>query len=188
MVAIEKKMTWQQFRGMELPEGDNFIYELINGILMRRSSPSLIHHDVSRNLERKLDKFLLEKPIGKFYHAPVDVYLDDNNSIVPDLSFIKNERLFLTENKDYIAGAPDLIVEIVSPGNIKRDRVEKMELYERFAVREFWLIDPKNRTVEVYVMLENVYALHAFLEIEGILQSTVLTGFEMEIKDLFDGQ
>jgi len=185
MVAIEKKMTWQEFRELEVGDEDNYIYELINGILMRRTAPSLIHHDISRNLEKQLDKFLEQNPIGKFYHAPVDVYLDDDNGLIPDISFISKERAFLTENKDYIAGVPDLIVEIISPGNIKRDRVEKKELYEKFAVKEFWLVDPQNRTVEVFVMKDDAFALQAFLEVEGKLTSTVLTGFEMEIKELF---
>jgi Uma2 family endonuclease len=186
MAVLEKKMTWQEFRQLELTEDDNFIYELINGILMKRTSPSLIHQDVSRKLERVLDAYLSKNPIGKYYHAPVDVYLDDDNGVVPDIVYISKERNFLVENDDFIAGAPDLIIEIISPGNIKRDRVEKMRLYEKFAVREFWLVDPNNRAIEVYVMKDNAYSLHAFLEMEGMLTSTVLTGLEMEVREVFE--
>lgn len=185
MEVLEKKMTWEEFRQMEVDETDHFIYELINGILMRRTSPSLIHQEVSRKIERKLDEYLLQHPIGRYFHAPADVYLDEITGVVPDISFISKERYFILDNEDYIAGAPDLIVEIISPGNVRRDRVVKKQLYEQFAVKEYWLIDPNNKSVEVFVMQENAYVLTAFLEVEGKLTSTLLPGLEIEISQLF---
>lgn len=185
MVALEKKMTWQEFRNMEVDENDQFIYELINGILMGRTSPSLGHQRASRRLTEAFGEYLKKNQIGEYFYAPTDVYLGDDNGVVPDISFVSKERSFLIENGDYIAGAPDLIVEIISPGSVKRDRVEKKELYERFSVKEFWLIDPANRTVEIYLIENDAYRLHAFLEVEGKLKATTIVGFEMEISELF---
>lgn len=185
MIVLEKKMTWKEFREMEVDDDDNFIYELINGILMRRTSPILSHQKISWKLSHAFEAFNLKKKIGSFFAAPTDVYLDDNNGVVPDISFVANERNFLIENGEYIAGPPDLIVEIISPGSVKRDRVEKKELYERFSVKEFWLIDPANRTVEIYLIEQDAYLLHAFLEEEGKLTATTAKGFEMEISELF---
>jgi Uma2 family endonuclease len=78
-----------------------------------------------------------------------------------------------------------LVVEIISPGSVKRDRVEKKDLYEKFAVKEYWLIDPANRTVEIFTITDNKYALRAFLEEEGKLTSEPLVGFEMGLGELF---
>jgi Uma2 family endonuclease len=186
MVILEKKMTWKEFREMEIDEQDNSIYELINGILMRRTSPILPHQRVSKKLDKAFGNFLDKHPIGEHYPAPTDVFLDDNNGIVPDFSFVSKVRSFLLENDEYISGAPDIIVEIISPGTVKRDRVEKKELYEKFAVKEYWLIDPANKSVEIFTIEENKYELKLFLEAEDKLTSDLLPGFEMELTDLFD--
>jgi len=181
----KEKVTWEEFRHMELEDNDPYIYELFNGIIMKRAAPSLIHQKVSRNLLTDITNFLRQSPLGEVYSSPVDVEFDRHNAFQPDLAFISNERSFLFEDGDYIKGAPDLIVEILSPGNIRRDRVEKKAICQQFAVREYWLVDPLSQTVEIYVMRENEYQLHDFLEQTGKASSTVLTGFELEISTLF---
>ena len=186
MLVLEKKMTWQEFREMEIDDNDNYIYELIKGILMRRTSPSVKHQRISRKLTEALGKFLAINPIGEYLYAPTDVYLDDSNGIVPDISFVGKERSFVIKDEEYINGAPDMIIEIISPGSVKRDRVEKKKLYEKFAVKEYWLIDPANKTVEIFAIKNNVYERRAFLEISGKLTSDILPGFEMEVEELFD--
>lgn len=179
------KVTWAEFRNMELDDNDPYIYELFNGVIMKRAAPSLIHQEVSGNLFADIKIFLRQNPMGRVYSAPVDVEFDKYNAFQPDLAFVTNERSFLFEDGDYIKGAPDLIVEIISPGNVRRDRVEKKEICQQFAVREYWLIDPLSQTVEIYVMRDNDYQLHDFLEQTGKATSTVLTGFELEISTLF---
>ena len=179
------KVTWEEFRNMELDDNDPYIYELFNGIIMKRAAPSLIHQKASRNLVTDITNFLRLNPLGEVYSAPVDVEFDKYNAFQPDLAFVSNERSFLFEDGDYIKGAPDLIVEIISPGNVRRDRVEKKEICQQFAVREYWLIDPLSQTVEIYVMRDNAYQLHDFLEQTGKATSTVITGFELEISTLF---
>ena len=94
--------------------------------------------------------------------------------------------MFIIENEDYINGAPDLIVEVISLGSIRRDRIDKKELYQRFAVKEFWLIDPQNKTVEIYVFENDNYRLHEFQEQEGKVTSIVFEGFETDIKEIFN--
>lgn len=179
------KVTWEEFRNMELDDNDPYIYELFNGIIMKRAAPSLIHQNANDNLLADIKIFLRQNPVGRVYSAPVDVEFDKFNAFQPDLAFVTNERSFLFEDGDYIKGAPDLIVEIISPGNVRRDRVEKKEICQQFAVREYWLIDPLSQTIEIYVMRDNAYQLHDFLEQTGKATSTVLTGFELEISTLF---
>jgi Uma2 family endonuclease len=183
--TLEKKLTWAEFREMEFDDSENFIYELIDGMIVKRTAPNLTHQRVSRRMTYFLEKFLLENPVGEFFCAPTDVALDESNGVVPDLSYVSKERSFILQGDDYVAGMPDVIFEIISPGNVRRDRVEKKELYEKFGLKEFWLIDPSNKTVEVFLMKDNALQLHLFVEISGTVASQVLTGFEVDASELF---
>lgn len=182
-VLLEERMKWEDFREMEVND-DRAIYELLDGIVVKRSPPPLFHQSILGNLVAEIKFFLRQKSLGRVYSCP-DVYFDDFNAFVPDLVFISNERNFLIEDGDYVRGAPDLLVEILSPGTFRTDRADKKDICERFAVREFWLIDPLNKTFEIYVMHENAYRLHEFLEREGMAHSTVLAGFELDIHTIF---
>jgi Uma2 family endonuclease len=180
-----EKVNWETFREIELAEDDLFIYELFDGEIMKRSAPSLIHQRISRKLLGKMDAYIEEKKLGEIFSAPVDLNLDEHNAFQPDLAFISKERSFLIEDDDYIKGAPDLVVEIISPGTVKKDRVIKKNLCERFAIREYWLVDPLNKGIEIYIMQEDKYVLHDLQEISGKISSTVLTGFELELGHIF---
>lgn len=180
-----EKVNWETFREIELADDDLFIYELFDGEIMKRSAPSLIHQRISRKLLGKMDAYIEEKKLGEVFSAPVDLNLDEHNAFQPDLAFVSKERSFLIEDDDYIKGAPDLVVEIISPGTVKKDRVIKKNLCERFAIREYWLVDPLNKGIEIYIMQEDKYVLHDLQEISGKISSTVLTGFELELGHIF---
>lgn len=186
MVEIAaKKITVKEFHEMEFPETDLFIYELINGELMRKQAPQPLHQKIAWRLAAAIDRFLTENPIGEAFFAPVDVFFDNYNNAQPDLLFINNDRSFIIDLKNGIMGAPDLIVEIISPSSIKIDRFDKKEMYKKFAVKEYWLIDPKNQTVEIYVFENDDYKLHQFLEVEGVVASTIMKDLDMDIKTMF---
>ncbi len=183
---IGKKISVKEFREMEFPDNDFFIYELINGVLMRRTAPKPLHQDISWNLSLIIGTFLKENPdTGKGYTAPIDVFFDNYNQTQPDLAFISNDRLFIIDKENGIMGAPDLIVEIMSPSSIKVDRFDKKEMYKKFAVKEYWIIDPKNETLEIYIFDNNDYRLLQFLESEGKVESSILKGLEMDVKSIF---
>ena len=184
-MLLEKKITFSAFREMDFPEGEDCIYELLNDTIVKRTSPSLAHQRVSRRLTYLLEKFLLENPVGEFFCAPTDVTFDETVGIVPDLSVISKARDFILFNDDYVAGTPDIIFEIISPGTARRDRTEKKALYERFAVGEYWLVDPVNQTIEIFFFEANAYRLDQFLEMEGSAQSRKLPGFEVDLAGLF---
>lgn len=185
---VEKKVTWQEFRQMELGDDDIFIYELIDGEIVKRTSPSPRHQRISRKLVRALDVFVEENQLGEVFSAPTDVYFDGENEsgVVPDVFFIAKDRNFIILEDEYINGAPDLIVEVISPGSVFRDRFQKKDLYQRFAVKEYWLVDVQNSSVEIYVMRENAYSLHQMGELSGKVTSVVLPGFEVDLQMLFD--
>jgi Uma2 family endonuclease len=182
--VVAKKVSVKEFREMDFPDDNLFIYELINGEIMRKQAPKPLHQQIAWRLTSAIDKFLSEKPIGKGFFAPIDVYFDDYNNAQPDLIFIANERSFIIDLHEGIMGAPDLIVEIISPSSVKQDRFDKKEMYEKFAVKEYWIIDPRNETLEIYVFKDNVYKLHQFIEINGVINSTILEGFDIDFKHI----
>jgi Uma2 family endonuclease len=183
----QKLVTWSEFREMEIPEGDTSIYELINGEIVKRASPNSPHQSASVNLTLLFGLFIKKKKLGRFFHAPFDVYLDEYSAgIQPDLLFVSNERNFIIHPSNGIVGTPDLVVEIVSKGSVKNDRVTKKEVYQRFAVKEYWIVDVRSKTVEVYVMENDQYKLYSFAEEEGVIKSAVLTGFKLDVKEIFD--
>lgn len=183
--VIAKKITVQEFHNMEFPDDDPFAYELIDGELMKRQIHKPMQQRVSGKITIAFDKFLRENPIGQAFFGPIDVFFDKHNNTEPDILFIKKDRSFIIDLENGIMGAPDLIVEIISPNSIKMDRFDKKELYKKFAVKEYWIIDPKNQTIEIHVFKDDDYALHQFLEIEGVVDSTIMQGLELDIKNVF---
>lgn len=124
-------------------------YQLVEGQLIMAPAPNRFHQDISRNLEFILLMYLKQHPLGKVYDAPFDVYLDDINVFQPDLLFVTNEKLSIFSKRG-AEGAPDLIVEILSPGTARLDRINKLKVYAAYGVPELWMIDPDAMRIEVY--------------------------------------
>lgn len=179
--VLTKKLTYAEFRKLEFAEGDLSNYELLDGEIVQKSSPSIQHQRISRKLVVAIDNYLTQNPIGEVFCAPLDVVLEDRTAPQPDVFFVSKDRDFiLDEREGVVIGTPDLIIEIISPSSVQRDRYQKKGLYERFAVREFWLVDPQNRSIEIFVLAQNEYQLHAFADETGeLISSIVLPGFEI---------
>jgi len=172
---------------MEIPEGDLSIYELINGEIVKRASPNTLHQATSGKLFFELESYNRKKKAGHIFTAPYDVYFDEETAgVQPDILFVSNERDFIIEKDNGIVGAPDLIIEIISKGSIDKDRVIKKKVYQRFAVKEYWIVDPNNTSIEVYVMQNDVYELGSFAAEEGKITSTVLSDLELEVSAIFE--
>ncbi|MDO8365298.1 MAG: Uma2 family endonuclease [Saprospiraceae bacterium] len=186
MEVLEQKMTYADLMEFNIPEGDTGIYELLNGEIVRRSSPNTPHQRVSMKLLVQLARFIEEKNLGELFHAPYDVYLDEYNAgIQPDLLFVSHTRNFIIKENNGVVGAPDLVVEILSKGTTNYDRGIKKDIYEQFAVREYWIVDPQNRSIEVYRMENNRFRLYSFAAEEGMVKSLVLEGLELEVEAVF---
>jgi Uma2 family endonuclease len=187
MVVLEqKKITYSEFRQMEFDDNDPYIYELINGKLVRKSAPQPRHQRISGNLYDLMRQFIKKNNLGELFYAPIDVFLDEENVPQPDLVFISKERSFIVDEFDGILGIPDLVVEIISPSSIRMDRVDKKDLYEGFGVPEYWLIDPKNTAIEVFSFQNGRYKSTDFAnELSQKVQSLVLKDFEVGLSDIF---
>src|ERR1051325_381970 len=113
------------------------------------------------NLAGAFISYLQRNPIGEILTTP-GVIFSDFNGVIPDLAFISYERRDEIALGDRITGAPDLVIEIVSPGaeNERRDRIAKRQLYGKYGVKEYWVVDPYQRTIEVYRFKAKSLRLH----------------------------
>ncbi len=167
---------------MALPEGAPF--ELINGKLVYMPSPFNAHQQVSMSLSFHISLYVRKNKIGVVRAAPFDVHFDENNIYQPDLLFISNERKAILQ--DWVKGAPDFIVEIISFGTKSRDKGEKMKTYGQHGVREYWLIDPDKKTVEVFHNEEGKMVSKQKLETEGTIESLAIEGFSIQLSEVFE--
>ena len=140
------KLTYEDYRNAP---GDERC-ELLDGDLVMVAAPNLKHQRVQFHLGRKLGNFIVEHDLGQFFFAPCDVILSDTDVVQPDLLFVSREREQLLSGGESVQGAPDLVVEILSPATAERDRGYKRELYGRCGVTEYWLVDPIAETVSVH--------------------------------------
>jgi Uma2 family endonuclease len=140
-----------------LPD-DGLRYEIIEGFLFSEPSPRRAHQQVAANLLMVLRAHVREHNLGEVYIAPFDVILNRRTVVVPDLVFVTRDRADIVTERA-VEDTPDLIVEILSPGTARRDRVAKLNAYARRGVPHYWLVDPVARTVEAFELSEGSYRL-----------------------------
>ena len=159
-------------------------YELHDGDLVVVPSPKEQHQDSVGSLYYFLRAFVLGRELGRVYIAPFDIVFSNHDVVQPDVIFVSNDRLDIITS-DNIQGAPDLVIEVLSPSTAHRDRTFKRALYARHGVREFWLVDTDAQTVEVLLLGVNGYDAIATYGAGETLTSPTLTGFSLNIDDVF---
>ena len=167
----------------QLPD-NGMRYEVIKGELYMSPAPSPKHQQIILKLAIAMSQFVHADQLGEIYQSPIDVKTSDFAGVVqPDLLFIASKQLDIVQ-ETLIEGVPDLIVEVLSPGNPLHDRRIKFELYAQAGVREYWLIDPDARTVEIYVLRGQAYAPLGNFGIGQQTRSEVLEGFVVDVEKI----
>ena len=174
------KFTYQDY--LLLPEDKR--YEIIEGELFMVPAPTPYHQNVSKNLFLLLDNYVEDRNLGKVYYAPIDVILSNENIVQPDILFISKERLSIIGQKN-IQGAPDLVIEILSPGTAEKDKILKRKLYARFGVKEFWLVDGKKKEIEVLSLQEEGFKKIGTYTGEEILVSPRWQDIRIPVNEVF---
>ncbi|MBE7447173.1 MAG: Uma2 family endonuclease [Planctomycetia bacterium] len=181
VVTAKKKYTYKDYPNI----ADDKRYELIGGeLIMMTPSPIPYHQWISKNIEYEIERFVREKNLGKVFDAPCDVYFDDENVIQPDILFVSEERTHII-GKTHIQGAPDLAVEILSESTAYTDLMKKKRLYARFGVKEYWIVDPDGKTIEIYCLKKGVFALFKSFSENDELESPLLTGLKIGLSPVF---
>ena len=184
---MEVNETALDFRRYTCEEVDSWDtderYELIDGELYLVATPRRVHQEISMELSRQLGNFLRGKSC-KVYYAPFAVYLYDDNStkVEPDIVVVCDKSELSDEG---LRGAPDLIIEILSPSSLRHDKITKFNLYLNAGVREYWIVDPENKTVSVNILQNGEYAAKSYTETETV-SVNVLEGCLIELKYLYE--
>ena len=180
----EQKWTYRDYKAWELKPGER--YEIIDGTAYAMSAPNTEHQNISMILSAELYNFFKGKTCRP-YAAPFDVRLfyeeDDSDDTVvqPDLVVVCDpEKL----GKEGCRGAPDLVIEILSPSNSAIEMYRKLSLYQDAGVREYWVVDPEDKLVQIYYLKGDQYISH-ILKIEDTLQSILFPDFEIPMKTIF---
>ena len=164
---------------------DDKRYELLDGELIMVPAPNLGHQRIGAKLGTRLYTFVEERSLGEVFFAPCDVVLSNTDVVQPDLLFVSNERAHLLLGGDNVRGAPDLVVEILSPSTAGQDRTLKRALYVKHGVKEYWLVDPDARTVTVLLLGEDAFEVEAIYGEGQAMSSPTLTGFSVGLNEIF---
>jgi Uma2 family endonuclease len=178
---IIPKLTYEAFR--QLP-GDGKRYELIHGEVHLTPSPSTRHQLILWNLSLSLGTYMQSARLGVLAFAPLDVRLNPDTALQPDLIFVSAKRTEIIQEK-FIAGAPDLAVEILSKATAAHDRATKLPLYAEAGVAEIWFIDPQVKTVEVLKLRRRKYVVDSTLAGDQTLRSATFPGWQLPLLKLF---
>jgi len=183
MLTADKKKKYTVDDYLLLEEGAPF--QLINYDLIMSPSPIPIHQVISAKLTQALLNFLDSKNNNGFLvSAPMDVKFDDGNILQPDILYISEERKSELI-KDRIEGAPDLVIEILSPSNAYYDLRQKKDIYEKYGVKEYIIIDPIQENADLYILKDGAYYLHQKAQKSETLKSLILPGFAIELAKVF---
>lgn len=154
-----------------LPEGT--LAELIDNQLFMSPSPIFTHQKTIQVIFRKLCDEVIDKGKGEVIIAPFDVYLDEvRNAVQPDIIVVLNENRRIIDEKGHIHGVPDILIEILSRNNKDHDLIRKKDLYERFGVKEYWIVDPESKLSMGFEFENKQYKLVA--EDIGVIKSKLL--------------
>lgn len=175
------KLTYDDYRNTP----DDERYELLDGELVMAPAPRLSHQRVAMQLGALFHVFVQERGLGQVFAAPCDVVLSNTDVVQPDLLFVAREREHMLRNGDNVRGAPDVVVEILSPATAARDGTFKRDLYAAHGVKEYWLVDPDAKTATVLLLTERGFAVTGIYGPGQDLTSPTLHGLTLDPDEIF---
>jgi Uma2 family endonuclease len=184
LTTEKTKVTYTEYSQM-VDDHPHSRVELLEGEVFMSPAPMPIHQIILRNLMRLLDRYVEANNLGEVLFAPVGVRLAENVVVQPDLLFIQQEKLAELIGSQNIEGAPNLVVEILSPGTAHHDRHNKLLLYARYGVAEYWIVDPENKAVELYILDGETYRVSGIYLSGDTVTSGQFAPAEIQVDAIF---
>jgi Uma2 family endonuclease len=176
---------WTYEDYLNLPD-DGRRYEIIDGVLYVTNAPDIDHQFTVMEIAGEMRQFVRTNGLGYVLAAPFEVHLSERSRPVqPDILFIKGERWPVGGAK-FFEGAPDLVVEVLSPSSVRTDQVIKFNAYEQAGIAEYWIANPKARTLQVHTLSGGEYALVGEFAGDEVIRSVVLEGLAIVTSTLFN--
>ena len=182
MSTQTRQLTYEEY--LKTPE-IKARYDIVDGVMTMAPAPSVTHQRILLRLTRLLDQFVSERQLGEVLFAPVDVIIQREplRTRQPDLLFVSNEHTSILG--DQVEGAPDLVVEILSPSNTRSDLEAKLSDYATLGVSECWLVSPEARSVEVLGLTEGSWVRLGISGLGEQVRSQVLPELDLAVVHLF---
>ncbi|MFT5366906.1 MAG: Uma2 family endonuclease [Candidatus Latescibacterota bacterium] len=185
-IPVKERWTYQDYKNLTPP--DSFGFEIIKGELVVSPAPRPQHQWTSDELTGIIRTFSKQNNLGRVFSSPIDVVLgsstESENVVQPDILFIAQDRLNIITDTN-ISEAPDLMVEILSPSSIRRDRSDKMRLYIEAGVKHYWIIDADQRILEAFDLTGTVPIVEATLADSDVFKPSIFPNLEISLKDLW---
>lgn len=185
MPSVKLERPRVSFADLQQAPEDGRRYELYDGEVYVVPAPIPLHQIAVQRFAELLRVYARSHG-GLVFLSPIDIVFSEFDVVEPDVVFFERGRESLIDLRKVIRVAPDLAVEILSPSTARTDRGKKMQMFARYAVREFWLVDPDEPRVEVYWLAGEVYALAQTASASETVRSTVLPDFEFIVDQLFE--
>ncbi|MCB1180254.1 MAG: Uma2 family endonuclease [Leptospiraceae bacterium] len=180
--VLTKKLSYSEYAKMTPPDSGQ--YQLISGELVEMTSPNTKHQSIILNIVFYLQSYLRKSNIGKLFISPMDVIFQDGDVYQPDIFFISDQNKNIIEETK-INGIPDFIVEVLSPSNAYYDLIVKKKVYEKCGVKEYWIIDPIQNTLDLFVLQNQKFQHKIQIENKGKIPSEIFPDLELELESLF---
>jgi Uma2 family endonuclease len=179
-MPVDTRLTYEDLAAIPY---DGRRHEIIHGEHIVTASPLKRHQVAAQNISFALDSFVRRNRLGRVFGCPVDLVLSQYDVLQPDVIVILNERL-PQYNETNFQGAPNIVVEVLSESTARRDRGEKLKLFAKHGVEEYWIVDADTQSVEVYCFHKRCRAPKLF-EARDVIISCLLPGFELLACDIF---
>ena len=182
MTLQTRKLTYEEY--LEGPE-IKARFDIVDGVMIMAPTPTLVHQRILGKLFLLVNQFVSERQLGEVFFAPLDVIIQREplRTRQPDLLFVSNDRAGIME--EVIQGPPNLVAEILSPSNTRKDMDDKLSDYGRLGVNECWLVSPEARTVEVLRLDQRILKRTSIHGLGDQVQSDVISGLSLAVADLF---
>ncbi|MEO7018714.1 MAG: Uma2 family endonuclease [Ktedonobacteraceae bacterium] len=159
-------------------------YEVVKGVLYMAPAPNMGHQGISLEIAAYLRQFVQVAGLGRVFATPTDVELSPGDVVQPDVFVVLNEHLDrITYTR--LIGAPNLAVEILSPGTMRHDLHEKLDAYARACVPEYWIVIPGEHVIELLVLENRTYRSLGVFQGEAILPSQIVPDWSVTVKQFF---